>query len=52
MPAPTSPKERLVLGRERDKLEKVIGGVAQLNRLPAALLIVDIGTNTSPSGST
>lgn len=36
-------KERLVLTRERDKLEKVIGGVAQLNRLPAALLIVDIG---------
>ncbi|HET8963053.1 MAG TPA: 30S ribosomal protein S2, partial [Chitinophagales bacterium] len=36
-------KERLVLSRERDKLEKVIGGVAQLNRLPAALLIVDIG---------
>lgn len=36
-------KERLVLMRERDKLEKVIGGVAQLNRLPAALLIVDIG---------
>lgn len=36
-------KERLVLSRERDKLEKVIGGVAQLNRLPAALLVVDIG---------
>ena len=36
-------KERLVLMRERDKLEKVIGGVAQLNRLPAALLVVDIG---------
>ncbi len=36
-------KERLVLTRERDKLERVIGGVAQLNRLPAALLIVDIG---------
>ncbi len=36
-------KERLVLGRERDKLEKVIGGVSQLNRLPAALLVVDIG---------
>ncbi|MBK8342222.1 MAG: 30S ribosomal protein S2 [Bacteroidetes bacterium] len=36
-------KERLVLSRERDKLEKVIGGVVQLNRLPAALLIVDIG---------
>jgi small subunit ribosomal protein S2 len=36
-------KERLVLSRERDKLEKVIGGVAQLNRLPAVLLLVDIG---------
>ncbi|MEZ5012742.1 MAG: 30S ribosomal protein S2 [Chitinophagales bacterium] len=36
-------KERLVLSRERDKLERVIGGVAQLNRLPAALLLVDIG---------
>lgn len=36
-------KERLVLSRERDKLEKVIGGVSQLNRLPAALLLVDIG---------
>lgn len=36
-------KERLVLSRERDKLEKVIGGVAQLNRLPAALFVVDIG---------
>jgi len=36
-------KERLVLSRERDKLEKVIGGVVQLNRLPAALFVVDIG---------
>lgn len=36
-------KERLVLSRERDKLEKVIGGVSQLNRLPAALFVVDIG---------
>lgn len=35
-------KERLMLMRERDKLERVIGGIAQLNRLPAALLIVDI----------
>ncbi|MFT7587861.1 MAG: small subunit ribosomal protein S2 [Limisphaerales bacterium] len=35
-------KERLMLQRERDKLERVIGGIAQLNRLPAALLIVDI----------
>ncbi len=36
-------KERLMLMRERNKLERVIGGIAQLNRLPAALLIVDIG---------
>ena len=35
-------KERLMLMRERNKLERVIGGIAQLNRLPAALLIVDI----------
>lgn len=35
-------KERLMLTRERNKLERVIGGIAQLNRLPAALLIVDI----------
>lgn len=35
-------KERLVLTRERDKMEKVLGGIAMLNRLPAALFIVDI----------
>ena len=35
-------KERLMLMRERNKLERVICGIAQLNRLPAALLIVDI----------
>lgn len=35
-------KERLTLTRERDKLEKVLGGVANLNRLPSALFIVDI----------
>ncbi len=35
-------KERLTLTRERNKLEKVLGGVANLNRLPAALFIVDI----------
>jgi len=35
-------KERLVLQRERDKLEKVLGGIANLNRLPAALFIVDV----------
>ncbi len=35
-------KERLTLQRERDKLEKVLGGVANLNRTPAAMFVVDI----------
>jgi small subunit ribosomal protein S2 len=35
-------KERLMLTRERNKLEKVLGGIANLNRLPAAIFIVDI----------
>lgn len=35
-------KERLVLQREKEKLEKILGGIAQLNRIPAAILIVDI----------
>jgi small subunit ribosomal protein S2 len=34
-------KERLMLGREREKLEKVLGGIAELTRLPAALFVVD-----------
>jgi small subunit ribosomal protein S2 len=36
-------KERLTLSRDRDKMEKVLGGIAQLGRLPAALFMVDIG---------
>jgi small subunit ribosomal protein S2 len=36
-------KERLTLSRDRDKMDKVLGGVAQLGRVPAALFIVDIG---------
>lgn len=35
-------KERLVLSRERDKLNRVLGGIAQLNRIPAAIFVVDI----------
>jgi small subunit ribosomal protein S2 len=35
-------KERLTLTREKDKLEKVLGGIANLNRLPSAIFIVDI----------
>ena len=36
-------KERLTLSRDRDKMDKVLGGIAQLGRVPAALFIVDIG---------
>jgi len=35
-------KEKLVLSREKDKMEKVLGGVANMNRVPAALFLVDI----------
>ena len=35
-------KEKLTMTRERDKMFKVIGGIANLNRLPAAIFIVDI----------
>jgi small subunit ribosomal protein S2 len=35
-------KERLTLSRERDKMVKVLGGIADLNRLPHALFVVDI----------
>lgn len=35
-------RERLMMSREKDKLEKVLGGIADLTRLPAALFIVDI----------
>lgn len=35
-------KERLVLNRKKEKLEKLFGGIAQLNRLPSAIFIVDI----------
>lgn len=37
-----SKKERLVISRTRAKLEKDFGSIAELNRLPAALFIVDI----------
>tara|TARA_B100000497_G_C7695701_1_gene424770 strand:- start:1721 stop:2443 length:723 start_codon:yes stop_codon:yes gene_type:complete len=35
-------KERLTLSRERAKLDKVLGGISGLNRIPAAVFIVDI----------
>ncbi|HYD21750.1 MAG TPA: 30S ribosomal protein S2 [Flavipsychrobacter sp.] len=35
-------KERLTLSRSKDKMEKVLGGIAQMGRTPAALFMVDI----------
>lgn len=37
-----SKRERLQISREKNKLEKNLGSIAGLNRLPAALFIVDI----------
>lgn len=37
-----SKRERLQISRERAKLEKQLGSIADLNRLPSALFIVDI----------
>ena len=34
-------KERLTLGRDKEKMEKVLGGISQMGRVPAALFIVD-----------
>lgn len=36
-------KERLLMGREKEKMEKVLSGIANINRLPSAVFIVDIG---------
>lgn len=35
-------RELLTLTREKDKLERVLGGITDLTRLPAALFIVDV----------
>jgi small subunit ribosomal protein S2 len=35
-------KERLVLQRDKEKLEKVLNGIANMTRLPGAVFIVDI----------
>ncbi|HZH55250.1 MAG TPA: 30S ribosomal protein S2 [Sphingobacteriaceae bacterium] len=37
-----SKKEKLMIQRERVKLETLLGGIADLNRLPAALFIIDV----------
>ncbi|HET7688068.1 MAG TPA: 30S ribosomal protein S2 [Candidatus Macondimonas sp.] len=38
-----SKKEALMLSREREKLERSLGGIKDMNRLPDALFIVDVG---------
>lgn len=35
-------KERLMLTRQKDKLNRVLGGIENLNRIPSAMFIVDI----------
>jgi small subunit ribosomal protein S2 len=36
-------KEKLMMSRDKDKMEKVLGGVANMTRLPNAIFLVDIG---------
>jgi small subunit ribosomal protein S2 len=35
-------RERLMKEREKDKLKKVLGGIAEQNKLPAAIIVVDV----------
>lgn len=35
-------RERLMITREKEKLERILGGIADLTRLPAALFVVDV----------
>ncbi len=37
-----SKKEKLMIGREIEKLQRVLSGIADMNHLPAALFIVDV----------
>lgn len=39
-------KERLILSREQEKLNNVLGGIANLNRIPSAVFVVDISHET------
>jgi len=38
-----SKKEALMLRREKDKLDRSLGGIKDMNRLPDAMFIVDVG---------
>lgn len=35
-------KERLIMGREKEKLEKVLNGIANMTKLPGAIFLVDV----------
>jgi len=35
-------KERLMVSRQKERMETILGGIADLSRLPAALFVVDI----------
>lgn len=35
-------RERLTLTREKEKMDRVLGGIADLTRLPAAMFVVDV----------
>ncbi|MDX2189983.1 MAG: 30S ribosomal protein S2 [Bacteroidota bacterium] len=35
-------KEKLMINREKDKLNRILGGIADQTRLPAALFVVDV----------
>merc|ERR1711916_333548 len=35
-------RERLMISREKEKLQRVLGGIADLTRLPAALFVIDV----------
>ena len=35
-------RERLMINRDQEKLERVLGGIADLTRLPAALFVIDV----------
>ncbi len=35
-------REKLMMSREREKLDRVLGGIADLGRLPAALFVIDV----------
>ncbi|HEX2788635.1 MAG TPA: 30S ribosomal protein S2 [Ignavibacteria bacterium] len=35
-------KERLIMGREKDKLDKVLSGIVNMTKLPGAIFLVDV----------